>query len=70
MNESMSFKQTDIEQVTCCFDEISHSQKEPICSTCKQNMMPVIGKEYLLKCFNCSKFMLLKSETIHPGQTI
>ncbi|CAF2203336.1 unnamed protein product, partial [Rotaria magnacalcarata] len=60
MNESMSLKQIDIEQITCCFDEICHSQKEPICSTCKQNMMPVIGKEHLLKCLNCSKFILLK----------
>ncbi|CAF1561974.1 unnamed protein product, partial [Rotaria magnacalcarata] len=45
MNKSMSLKQIDIEQIACCFDEISHSQKEPICSTCKQNMMPVIDNQ-------------------------
>ncbi|CAF4310110.1 unnamed protein product [Rotaria socialis] len=27
MNELMSLKQIDIEQIACCFDEISHSQK-------------------------------------------
>ncbi|CAM4850932.1 unnamed protein product, partial [Rotaria magnacalcarata] len=67
MNKSMSLKQIDIEQIACCFDEISHSQKEPICSTCKQNMMPVIGKEHLLKCLNCSKFILLKPNPIQPS---
>jgi len=56
--------------VTTCFEEIIHSEKEMICSSCKQILTPVSGKEHLLKCDNCSKFTLFKSNNIHTNVVI
>ena len=56
--------------VTTCFEEIIYSEKEMICSSCKQILTPVSGKEHLLKCDNCSKFTLFKSNNIHTNVVI
>ena len=61
MKESLSLNQIDIEQITCPFEEIIHSQKDPVCSSCKQN---------LLKCTNCSKFILSKTNNIQTSVVI
>ncbi|CAF1534912.1 unnamed protein product, partial [Rotaria sordida] len=70
MEESMSLKQIDIEEINCCFEEIIHSQKELTCSSCKQNLIPITGKEHLLKCQNCSRFVLSKSNNIQTSVVI
>ncbi|CAF2100863.1 unnamed protein product [Rotaria magnacalcarata] len=70
MDESMSFKQIDIEEITCCIEEIVHSQKDIMCTSCKQNSTPIIGKEHLLKCQYCSKFMLAKSKNTQTSLVI
>ena len=70
MEESMSFKEIDIQVTTCCIEEIVHSQKDLICTTCKQNLIPVRGKEHLLKCKHCSKFMLSKSKNTQTSVVI
>ncbi|CAF3300622.1 unnamed protein product [Rotaria sp. Silwood2] len=70
MEESMSFKEIDIQVTTCCIEEIVHSQKDLICTTCKQNLIPVTGKEHLLKCQHCSKFMLSKSKNTQTSVVI
>ncbi len=64
MEESMAFKAIDIEQLSTSFEEIINIEKEIICSSCKQSLRPIIGKEHLLKCNNCSKFMLAKTTNV------
>ncbi|CAF1383715.1 unnamed protein product [Adineta steineri] len=56
MEESMTFNQMDVQQINTCFEEITNTQKQMICLSCKQNLIPIKGKEHLLKCDNCSKF--------------
>ena len=66
----MSFKQTDIEQLQTSFDEIINTEKEITCSSCKKNLTPLIGKEHLLKCQTCSKFVLSKTNNIDSSVVI
>ncbi|CAF1362811.1 unnamed protein product [Adineta steineri] len=60
MEESMLFNQMDVQQINTCFEEITNSQKQMTCLSCKQNLIPIKGKEHLLKCHNCSQFAWCK----------
>lgn len=66
----MSFEQVDIEQIKCNIEEISNVQKDTICSSCKQSLTPVAGKDYLLKCSKCSKFTLSKNNNTQTSITL
>jgi PHP family Zn ribbon phosphoesterase len=70
MQESMSFNQIDVEQINTCFEEITHSKKEPTCTSCKQTLTPIVDKSHLLKCQKCSKFSLAKPNDFQTSVVI
>jgi len=60
MNETISIKLIDKEELHTKFEEIINTKAQNNCSTCKQSLTPVPHKEHLLKCNNCSKYSLFK----------
>lgn len=66
----MAYKLLDCEEITTQFQEITNIKLEPVCNICKQNLIPVAGKEHLLKCNNCSKYSLTKKQEFNTNVTI
>lgn len=66
----MSMNLLDIEQVETNLEEIIDHKIELNCSTCKQNLLPIPGKEHLAKCNNCSKYSLVKQNNFNNTITI
>jgi DNA-directed RNA polymerase subunit RPC12/RpoP len=66
----MSTNFIDVEEITTNFDEIMENKLEPICVTCKNKLVSIIGKEHLVKCNNCSKYLLTKPDEFNTNVVI
>jgi hypothetical protein len=58
----MAYNLLDYENIVVNFDDIMASKINPVCSFCKQNLMPVVNKNHLLKCDNCNRYTLSKPD--------